>query len=80
MGGATFDHARASRRGSRILVREASGVLPPRGAALSPKFAQNRGFPLKIARKLHDLKKILGARGDPGSATGPLQVMSAKLG
>ena len=45
------------------------GVLTPRGA-LSPKFAQNGGFSLKIAWKLHDLKKILGARGPPGSATG----------
>ena len=26
-----------------------SGVLTPRGGALSPKFAQNRGFTLKIA-------------------------------
>ena len=43
----------------------ASGVLTPRGA-LSPKFAQNRGFALKIAWKLHDFGKILGARG-----TGP---------
>ncbi len=31
--------------------------------ALSPKFAQNRGFPLKIAWRLHDFEKILGARG-----------------
>ncbi len=44
---------------------------------LSPKFAQNRGFSLKIARKLHVLKKILWARGGgppgpPGSATATL--------
>ena len=40
-----------------------SGVLTPEGA-LSPKFAQNRGFPLKIAWKLHDLdNKYWGARG-----------------
>ena len=50
------------RRGSRILVRGASGVLTPR-EALSPKFAKYRGFSLKIASKLHDLKQILGARG-----------------
>ncbi len=37
-------------------------VLTQRGA-LSPKFAQNRGFSLNIARKLYDFKKILGARG-----------------
>ena len=42
----------------------------PKGG-LSPKFAQNRGFPLKIAWKLHDFEEILGAGlpGPPGSAT-----------
>ncbi len=39
----------------------------PREGALSPKFAQNRGFPLKIAWKLHGFEEILGA-GGPGSA------------
>ena len=58
------------RRGSRILVRGASRVLTPTGT-LSPKFAQNRCFSLKIACKLHDFEEILGARGagPPGSAT-----------
>ncbi len=31
--------------------------------ALSLKFAQNGGFPLKIPWKLHDFEEILGARG-----------------
>ncbi len=31
--------------------------------ALSLKFVQNMGFPLKIAWKLHDFEEILGARG-----------------
>ena len=31
--------------------------------ALSPKFAQNRVFSVKIAWKLHDFEEILGARG-----------------
>ncbi len=63
---------------SRILVREPSRVLTPEGG-LSPKFAQNRGFFLKIAWKLNDFEKILGARGGrapgpPGSASVTLQV------
>ncbi len=33
----------------------------PQGGALSPKYAQNRGFSLKIAWKLHDFEEILGA-------------------
>ncbi len=37
-----------SRRGSRILVRGGQWTFDPRGG-LSPKFAQNRGFSLKIA-------------------------------
>ena len=37
-------------------------VGPPLGA-LNPKFAQNRGFSLKIAWKLHDFEEIMGARG-----------------
>ncbi len=52
-----------SRRGSRILVRGASGVLTPRGCP-SPTFAQNRGFPLKLPEI--DFEEILGARGAPG--------------
>ena len=38
----------------------------PKGVgALSPKFAQNRGFPLKLP-ELPDFEEILGARGlDP---------------
>ncbi len=36
----------------------------PKGG-LSPKFAQNKGFSLKIAWKLHDFEEILGARGAP---------------
>ena len=35
----------------------------PQGGALSPNFAQNRGFSLKNAWKLHDFEEILGARG-----------------
>ena len=38
---------------ARILVR----------GGLSPKFAQNRGFSLTFAWKLHDFEKIMGARG-----------------
>ncbi len=37
------------RRGSRILIRRAQRSFEPRGAGLSPKFTQNRGFSLKIA-------------------------------
>ena len=55
------------RGGSMILVRGPSGVLTP-DRALSWKFAQNRGFPLKIVWKLHDFEKILGARGGPVEA------------
>ncbi len=33
------------------------------GGTLTSKFAQDRGFPLKIAWKLHDFEEILGARG-----------------
>ncbi len=60
--------------GSRILVRGGQPSFDPKGGALSPKFAQNRGFSLTIAWKRHDFEKILGARGDwapgpPGSAS-----------
>ena len=42
---------------------------PPKGGGLSPKFAPNRGFSLKIAWKLHDFKKNLeGKEGPFGSA------------
>ncbi len=41
------------RAGSRILVR----------GGLSPKFAQNRGFPLQLPENCMILKKKLGARG-----------------
>ncbi len=45
----------------------------PQGG-LSPKFAQNRDFPLKLAWKLHDFEQFLGVRGHgspgpPGSAS-----------
>ncbi len=33
------------------------------GGALSPKFAPNRGFPLKLPANCIVLKKILGERG-----------------
>ena len=39
-----------------------SVVLSPRGT-LSPKFAQNGGFLLKIAWKLHDFEELLVVRG-----------------
>ncbi len=42
-----------------------SGVLV-RGGSLSPKFAQNRGFPLKIAWKLRDFDKKSLGQGGPG--------------
>ncbi len=50
-----------TRRVSRILVRRGPAEIWPQMEALRPTFAQNRGFSLKIAWKLHDLKKILGA-------------------
>ena len=55
-----------------------SGVWTPRGS-LSPKFAQNRAFPLKIAWKLHYFEDILRTRGPrppgpPGSATASVGV------
>ena len=43
--------------------RGPSGVLTPRGEGPEPIFAQNWGFSLKIAHKLHDFEEILGARG-----------------
>ena len=49
------------RRGSRILV--APVEFWPQGGALSPRFAQDRGFSLKTAWKLHDLEKNLGGKG-----------------
>ena len=58
----------------RILARWCPGPDPGfwSGGALSPKFAQNRGFPLAIAWKLHDFEQILGGkRGSPGPQ-GPL--------
>ena len=42
------------------------------GGALSPKFAQNRGFPLKLPENCM-IKQNLGARGPPGSASGEQQ-------
>ncbi len=51
------------RGGSRILVRGAQRSFDPRGWALTPKFAHNRGFPLKISWKLHDFEINLGGRG-----------------
>ena len=49
-----------------------SGVLTPRGG-LSPKFAQNRDFPLKLPEKCTTFEEILGARGGPGPLDQPLQ-------
>ena len=43
----------------------------PKGGDLSPNLAQNRGFPLKIACKLHDFEEILGARGGGPGPPGP---------
>ncbi len=51
------------RCGSRILVRGGPVEFWPQGA-LSPKFAQNRGFALKIAYKWHDFEFFLAPRGD----------------
>ena len=45
----------------RILVRGQKS-FDPRGA-LTPKFAQNRGFPLKLPENCIILKKIWGVRG-----------------
>ncbi len=53
------------RRGSRILVRGPSRVLTPRGA-LSPKFAPNRGFSLKLPENYMILKKSCGQWGGGG--------------
>ncbi len=57
-----IEGVKGGRRGSRILVRGAQWSLDPKVGALSPKFAQNRGFPLKIPSKLHNFEEILGAR------------------
>ncbi len=54
------------RGGSRILVRGQQS-FDPRGGA-EPKICSKLGFPLKIAWKLHDCEKILGAQG-----AGPLR-------
>ena len=45
-----------TRRGSRIFVRVAQRSFDP-GGGLSTKFAQNRGFSIKISWKLHDFEK-----------------------
>ncbi len=50
------------RRGSRILVRGSPVEFWPQGGALSPQFAQNKGFPLKLPENCMILKKS-GARG-----------------
>ncbi len=46
--------------------------------ALSKKFAQNRGFSLKIAWKLHDLKNLGAREGPPGSATDPSGIWTGR--
>ncbi len=61
---------------SRILVRGAQQSLDPRGD-LSPKFAQSRGFSLKLAWKLHDFGKMFRTRR--GQAPGPPGSASAKI-
>ena len=53
------------RRGSRILVGGASGVLSPRVGALSLK-AKNRGFSLKTPWKTAWLWRNLRGKGGPG--------------
>ncbi len=58
------------RGGFRFLFRGPSRVFTP-GGALSPTFAQNRGFPLKIAWKLHDFGKILRAKGQGSQSPSP---------
>ena len=66
----------ACRRGSRILVRATQWSLDPKGGALSPQFAANMGFPLKLPQNCMILKTSWGqggrAPGPPGSATGLL--------
>ncbi len=53
------------RGGSRILVRGSQMSFDPNGLALSPRFAQNRGFPLKLPENCMILEKMLGARWGP---------------
>ena len=47
---------------SRVLIR-GQRCFDPSGPG--PKIAQNRGFPLKIAWKVHDFEKNLGGKGGP---------------
>ncbi len=61
-------------RGSRILARGPSVVLTPRGGALSPKYARNKGFPLKLPENCMILKISWGQGCGPGppGPPGPL--------
>ncbi len=59
-----FGHYFARGR-SRILVMGAVEFWPQGRGALSPKFAQNRVFTLKLPENCMILKKFLGARRDP---------------
>ena len=72
-GGSAAEKAlkKGTRGGSRILVRGPQQIFNPKGGgALSPKFAQNRGFfPFEMPQS-YDFEQILGARGPPGSARG----------
>ncbi len=54
-----------SRRGSRIFGHGGPAEFWPQEGALSPKFAQNRGFPLKLPENCMILNKSLGARAPP---------------
>ena len=69
------------RRGSRILVRGAQWSFDPKRGALSPTFAQNKGFPSNLPENCMTFeKKNLGGKGGPsppgppGSATDLLLV------
>ena len=58
-----------SRRGSRIFGHGGPAEFWPQEGALSPKFAQNRGFPLKLPENCMILNKSLGARAPPPGST-----------
>ncbi len=60
-----------TRRRSRILVR-GQRSFGPRGGALSSKFAQNRGFPLKLPENCMILKKSWMQGGGGSGPKAPL--------
>ncbi len=61
-----------------ILVRGVQWSFDPKGRALSPKFAQNMGFPLKLPENCMILNKSWG-QGGPGPP-GPRRSTAAYLG